>query len=128
MVVLQIPCLELGLSLSVHETQIPSWGQWNLTSEENKRTLSIERHRDKVPTETVVPREPVVLSVTIKDEEGNPVSGAEVTANLPPLAGIILLSGGGNGNCRTTLSTEGYEEGAYGGWLAQNFQGNTFHL
>jgi len=63
--------------------------------------------------DTVAPGDEFELSVTVEDEDGNPVSGAKVTANLPPLAGIIQLEDQGNGNYETTLSTTGYEEGTF---------------
>jgi len=63
--------------------------------------------------ESIASGEDVELFVTVEDEDGNPVSGAEVTANLPPLAGIIQLDDQGNGNYKTILSTTGYEEGTF---------------
>ena len=63
--------------------------------------------------ESIASGESVELFVTVEDEDGNPVSGAEVTANLPPLAGIIQLDEQGDGNYKTILSTTGYEEGTF---------------
>jgi len=67
----------------------------------------------QLSAETLSPGENIEILVTVRDEDGNLVPGAEVTVALSNAVGIMELSDQGNGNYQENLSTTSFDEGTY---------------
>ena len=67
----------------------------------------------ELSSDTVVRGDEVTIFVVVKDDGGNPVEGATVTATIGDLEVLFILSDQGNGNYQVAIDTSIVKEGTY---------------
>jgi len=67
----------------------------------------------ELSSDTIARGDDVTISVVVKDDGGNPIEGATVTATIGDLEVLFLLSDQGNGNYQVVIDTSIVNEGTY---------------